>query len=174
MARKPSFKFVKTTSGWKVEIPDRLSPTGKRQRVFLATRDEAKEYAAELRSDNEDHGTNASVITPSLADEATRAAALLAPFGISLLEAARMAVISKNTELASSSIEDALTSFRKSKSNRSDAHVYGARPFEVVRRESNLFDHGGRTAGAYGKIRAESRQFQRTHSADLRILAMES
>ena len=75
--------------------------------------------------DNEDHGTNASVITPSLADEATRAAALLAPFGISLLEAARMAVISKNAELASSSIEDALTSFRKSKSNRSDAHAVG-------------------------------------------------
>jgi integrase len=132
MARKPSFKFVKTTSGWKVEIPDRLSPTGKRQRVFFATRDEAKEYAAELRSDNEDHGTNASVITPSLADEATRAAALLAPFGISLLEAARMAVISKNTELASSLIEDALTSFRKSKSNRSDAH---AKAYEYMERD---------------------------------------
>jgi len=123
MARKPSFKFIKSDSGWKVEIPERLSPTGKRQRVFFATRDEAKDYAAELRSDYEDHGTKASVISPSLADEATRAAALLAPFGISLLDAARMAVATKNTELASSSIEDALSIFLKSKSGRSEAHA---------------------------------------------------
>ena len=132
MARKPSFKFTKTTSGWKVEIPERLSPTGKRQRVFFATRDEAKDYASELRSDNEEHGTNATVIAPSLADEATRAAALLAPLGISLLEAARMAVASKKAELASSSIDDALTSFRKSKSNRSDAH---AKAYEYMERD---------------------------------------
>ena len=74
------------------------------------------------------------MIAPSLADEATRAAALLAPFGISLLEAARMAVISKNAELSSSSIEDALTSFRKSKSksNRSDAH---AKAYEYMERD---------------------------------------
>ncbi len=132
MARKPSFKFVKTTSGWKVEIPERLSPTGKRQRVYFATRNEAKSYAAELRSDNEDHNTQASVIAPFLADEATRAAMLLAPFGISLLEAARMAAAARNTELASSPIEDALTTFRKSKSSRSEAH---AKAYEYMERD---------------------------------------
>jgi len=69
MARKPSFKFSKTRSGWKVEIPERLSPTGERQRAFFSTRDEAKEYATELRTKYEDHGTNASNIKPSLAEE---------------------------------------------------------------------------------------------------------
>ncbi len=65
----------------------------------------------------------ASVIPPSLADEATRATALLDPFGISLLEAARMAVATKKAELASASLEDALEAFIKTKSNRSEAHA---------------------------------------------------
>jgi integrase len=123
MPRKPSFKFTNTTSGWKVEIPERLSPTGKRQRVFFPTRDEAKKYAAELRSDYEAHGTKASVISPSLADEATRAAALLEPFGISLREAAQMVVDVKNAELSSSLMERALDIFLESKSSRSEAHA---------------------------------------------------
>ena len=81
-----------------MEISARLSPSGKRQRVFFPTRDEAKNYAADLRADYEAHGTRASVISPSLADEATRAAGLLEPFGISLLEAARIVVDAKNIE----------------------------------------------------------------------------
>jgi hypothetical protein len=95
VARKPSFQYKKTPSGWKVEIPERLSPTGKRQRIFFETRDEAKDYVADMRSDYEEHGTKASVISPSLADEAQRAVELLKPYGISLLEAARMAVKKK-------------------------------------------------------------------------------
>jgi len=123
MPRKPSFKFTKTTSGWKVEIPERLSPTGKRQRVFFATRDEAKDYAADLRADYEDHGTKVSVIAPSLADEAQRATDLLKPYGLSLLEAARMAVATKTAELSSCVVEEALDAFLKSKAGRSDAHT---------------------------------------------------
>lgn len=123
MARKPSFKHTKTTSGWKVEIPERLSPTGKRQRLFFVTRDEAKNYATELRKEHEQHGINASVISPSLADEATRAASLLAPFEISLLEAARMVVAAKTAELESSTIENALESFLRTKTGRSEAHT---------------------------------------------------
>lgn len=123
MPRKPSFKHAKTASGWKVEIPERLSPTGKRQRVYFTTRDEAKNFAADLRSDNEDHGAMANAIAPSLADEALRAVALLDPYGISLLESARMTVAAKRVELASCSIENALKGFLKSKSNRSALHT---------------------------------------------------
>ena len=87
MARKPSFGYRKTPSGWKVEIPERLSPTGVRQRAFFPTRDEAKDYAAELREKYEANGENAVTIKPSLAEEAVQAAELLRPFGVSLLEA---------------------------------------------------------------------------------------
>lgn len=123
MARKPSFQYRKTKSGWKVEIPERLSPDGRRQRVFFSTRDEAKDYAAELRADYEEHGTKASIIAPSLADEAQRATDMLAPYGISLIEAARMAVERKKAEMASTPIEDAIDAFLKSKATRSDAHT---------------------------------------------------
>lgn len=123
MPRKPSFKFTKTTSGWKVEISERLSPTGKRQRIFFPTRDEAKNFASELRSDYEAHGTKASAISPSLADEAIRASALLEPFGISLKEAAQMVVDIQNAELSSSLMERALDLFLESKSSRSEAHT---------------------------------------------------
>jgi len=123
MARKPSFKFSKTPSGWKVEIPARLSSQGKRERVFFRTRDEAKNFAAKLRSDYEDHGSKASVISPSVADEATRAVELLEPFGVSLLEAARMVVDLKKSEISSSLVEVALAAFLKSKSERSEAHT---------------------------------------------------
>jgi len=102
---------MKTTSGWKVEIPERLSPTGKRQRAFFSTRDEAKLYAAQLREDHEEQGTEVCTIKPSLADEAVRAVAWLEPYGVSLIEAACMVVDAKKTELASSSIEDALRAF---------------------------------------------------------------
>jgi len=123
MARKPSFQFSKTPSGWKVEIPERLSPTGERQRAFFSTRDEAKDYAAEMRSKYEEFGTNASNIKPSVAEDATSALALLAPFGISLLEAARIIVAAKTAEAASSTMEAALAAFVKIKSGRSHAHT---------------------------------------------------
>lgn len=136
MARKPSFKYSKTPSGWKVEIPERLSPSGIRQRAFFGTRDEAKNYAADLRSKYEDHGQNASAIKPSLAEEATIAAEMLSPFGISLLEAVRLAVASKQAELQSSMIEDALVAFLKTKSNRSDCHAKAYRNMERILKES--------------------------------------
>jgi hypothetical protein len=99
VARKPSFSFRKKASGWKVEIPARTSPTGKRQRAFFPTRDEAKDYAAELRNKNEVHCASASLIAPSLADEAQRAVELLKPYGITLLEAARMATEARKSHL---------------------------------------------------------------------------
>jgi len=123
MARKPSFKFTKVASGWKVEIPARLSSTGKRQRAFFKTRDEAKSFSAKLRADYDDHGTQASVIRPSLADEAIRAGELLEPFGISLLEAARIVADLKKAEMSSSLVEEALEAFLLSKSDRSDSQI---------------------------------------------------
>ncbi len=139
MARKPSFKVIditakktgvtspkknaKISSKWKVEIPERLSPTGERQRAFFSTRDKAKNYAAEMRSKYEEFGTNSSNIKPSVADDATSALALLEPYGISLLEAARTIVAAKQAEAASSAMEAALAAFVKTKSGRSYAHA---------------------------------------------------
>lgn len=123
MARKPAFKYTKAISGWKVEIPSRLSPTGDRQRAFFPTRDEAKEFAADLKKKYDANGKNAVTIKPSLAEEAVQAAELLKPFNVSLLEAARLVAASKTADLKSSVIEVAFEEFLRKKSHRSDVHL---------------------------------------------------
>jgi hypothetical protein len=45
MPRNPSFSFIETSSGWKVEIPSTLSQSGKRERAFFKTRDKARDFA---------------------------------------------------------------------------------------------------------------------------------
>lgn len=88
MPRKPSFSFKNTVSGWKVEIPASLSPSGKRERAFFKTRDKARDFAQELESKHKELGTNALVIKPSLAEAALRAEQILSPTGASLIDAA--------------------------------------------------------------------------------------
>ena len=89
MARHPEFAYRNTPRGWEVNNPASLSASGKRERHFFRTRDEAKEHAARLREKAQAHGKNAIAIKPSLAEDATKAAEELKPWGASLLEAAR-------------------------------------------------------------------------------------
>ena len=89
MARPPKFAYRNTADGWLVNTPATLSATGKRERCFFSTRDEAKAHAAKLREDFLKHGGNAAAITPSLSSDATKAAALLEKFHITLTQAAR-------------------------------------------------------------------------------------
>jgi len=88
MPRKPSFTFLKTPYGWKVEIPSSLSPSGKRERAFFKTRDKARDFAQELETKHRASGANALAIKPSLAEAAVRAEEILAPTGASLIDAA--------------------------------------------------------------------------------------
>lgn len=89
MARKPAFTFLKTTAGWKVEIPSTLSSTGKRQRAFFKSRDKARAFAQELETRHKAHGANSLNIKPTLAEAAVRAEEILAPTGADLIEAAQ-------------------------------------------------------------------------------------
>lgn len=89
MPRKPSFSFLKTSSGWKVEIPSTLSGSGKRERAFFKTRDKARDYAQELETKYKESGSNSLAIKPSLAEAAIRAEEILEPTGASLIQAAQ-------------------------------------------------------------------------------------
>lgn len=89
MPRKPSFSYCKTPSGWKVEIPKSLAPSGERERAFFKTRDKARDYSEELAAKHKEHGANHLAIKPSLAEAALKAEAILAPTGASLIEAAQ-------------------------------------------------------------------------------------
>ena len=118
MPRKPSFSFIKTpASGWKVEIPATLSPSGKRERAFFKTRDKARDYAEELEKKHKSVGKNALVIKPSLAEAALKAEAILAVTGASIVEAAQAYRKHWDTLHASCKFGDAVTEYLESRSD---------------------------------------------------------
>ena len=121
MARTPAFNVVSTDRGWKVETPTRFSPSGRRERTYFSTRDEAKKHAAKLRERVTQHGSNASNIRPSLADDATLAVEMLKPYGLSLLEAVKQIVKIEKTKASSKEVGEALAEFLLTKEDKSDS-----------------------------------------------------
>lgn len=101
MARTPKFTFKNTSRGWQVNVPATLAASGKRERQFFETRDKAKAAAAALREKFLEHGAAASVIRPALAEDASRAAAILEPWGVSLTDAAKFYAAARDAEAAS-------------------------------------------------------------------------
>jgi len=114
MPRTPRFGHKNTPRGWCVNTPATLSASGKRERAYFDTRDEAKAHAAELRAKFLEHGSLASVIPPALAEQAVAAAALLEPWGGSLIDAARLYVENRKRNAASCIISEAVTAWLKS------------------------------------------------------------
>ena len=119
MARKPEFSYTAVGDRWKVEIPSRYSPSGKRERAFFPTRDKAKAYAAEMKEKIATHGTLASNIKPSLADDATMAVKMLEPYGLTLLEAVKRIVEIEKAKAASMGVPTALKEFLLTKEAKS-------------------------------------------------------
>ena len=89
MARTPKFAYRSTSQGWLVNAPASLTASGKRERCYFPTRDKAKEYSAALREKFLEHGASTQAIPPSLADDATKAAALLEKYRVTLTQSAR-------------------------------------------------------------------------------------
>lgn len=121
MPKKASLKVSKTRQGWKVERPRSLAPDGKRERFFFKTREKALEFAAKLKEDVTAHGANAQTIRPSLADEAVMAEALLKPYGISLLAAAKIVAEQEKAKAASKDVGAALAEFILLKDDKGDS-----------------------------------------------------
>lgn len=122
MARPPKFSYRKAPSTtarksskqWIINVPPSITASGKRERHFYKTRDEAAAAAQALRERFLEHGSNASAIKPSLAEEATLAASMLDPWGASLLDAARAFIATKQSEAASMPINKATAAFIES------------------------------------------------------------
>ncbi|MEK7953254.1 tyrosine-type recombinase/integrase [Luteolibacter soli] len=88
MAKNPRFDYRKTPKGWLVNIPGSVSDTGRFRRRYFETRDQAKAECQRLREIYQGGRAKASDITAALAEDATRAAELLAPFNVTLAQAA--------------------------------------------------------------------------------------
>ena len=112
MAKPVRFKPVSTPSGWCINIPGKYSDSGKRERQFYPTRDKALEASVSLKDKVKEFGTMARAIAPSMAEDAVSASKLLAPLGITLLDAVTRFVEMETRNRASVSVKDAVAAFR--------------------------------------------------------------
>src|SRR5881275_2426762 len=62
------------TSPWCVNIPARISESGKRERKFFATKSAAETYGKAHRIRIENYGTAATLLTPGQLEEAAKTA----------------------------------------------------------------------------------------------------
>lgn len=139
MAKPVRFKPVSTTSGWCINIPSKYSDSGKRERQFYPTRDKALEVSATLKDRVKEYGTMARAIAPSLAEDAVSATKLLAPLGITLLDAVTRFVEMETRNRASASVKDALIAFRATGEglSKSQATAYKLRGEKLTEAFSN-------------------------------------
>jgi integrase len=130
--KAPKFKAVKTSEGWRLNVPAALSPHGKRSRRFFASRDEAEGFASRLRSQLAQHGNGARILPPAQADAALRAFAMLGEDSKpeNLLDAVRDYVNRRNTRLASVPFEDAFKQFADAQP-RSASYAQSLRQFQA-------------------------------------------
>jgi integrase len=120
MARPVQFKPVKTKKmGWRLNVPSGYTETGKREQLFFPTREKALEAARRYKDKQTKFGTQAKSIKPILADAATRAAEILKPYGITILEAAERVVEMELKARKSRPISEALLAFMETKTKRS-------------------------------------------------------
>jgi integrase len=73
---------TRATSPWWVDIPARYSETGKRQKRFFPTKEQAKGELQRLKARVEKHGTGSKVLTPATEENAARAVELLKSEGL--------------------------------------------------------------------------------------------
>jgi integrase len=91
MARIPQFHPVETPRGWMVSIPQGMTATGKRRRKYFAGKTAAEKFAASLRQQHT-AGLRGTLIPLAIAHQAAEAARILEGSGVSIVEAARLAV----------------------------------------------------------------------------------
>lgn len=108
MAKHAKFEPIPHGKRWKLNVPACFAESGKRERHFYPTKEKALAAAKALRSKRDDFGKQAQAIKPSLAEEATIAAEILAPWKISIVEAARMVHEIRTRETASTTLSSAI------------------------------------------------------------------
>lgn len=122
MAKPIRFTPVNSDSGWRINIPAKISETGRRQQFFYRTHKLAKAAQSEFKQKYDEYGSQTRAITPTVAEQAMAAKALLDPFGITILEAASRVAALEQERLSSVKIEVALDAFKEAKAGLSDKH----------------------------------------------------
>lgn len=106
-----------------INVPAKLSLTGKRERNYYRTRDLANAASKVLKETRETFGNQAAAISPMLAEMAVAAQNLLDPFGVTILEAAQTMAEEKRKALRSAITETALAEFIAKKEGLSEKQI---------------------------------------------------
>jgi integrase len=119
---KPAFRRERADKGllsWCVNVPPELSPTGKRQQLYFASKTEARIQCNALKVRRSNFGDSLGAMTPARIAEASEACKLLEPFHVGLLEAVRAYVAEIQVRTGSVTLGEAFDRFGESKSARS-------------------------------------------------------
>lgn len=89
MAKRAKFEVTHSVrkDRWMVNVPGSVTASGRRERHYFETKKEALAKASDMRKAYHEYGSQASAITPSLAEAAVQAAEKLKPFGVTLTAA---------------------------------------------------------------------------------------
>jgi site-specific recombinase XerD len=114
MAKPPRFTPKKTDAGtWRLSVPGAFTDTGKRRQFFYKTHREAKEAADHWRDQAKKFGEQSRSISPTLAEAAVQAEAMLKPLGVGLLEAVQDYVMREEANRSSRRLEEAVEEFHQ-------------------------------------------------------------
>jgi integrase len=126
MPKRFSLKPTETgpeTSPWRINIPARISQSGKRERKFFATKRDADNYSKLHRIRVENYGTAATLLSPGQLEEAAKAFRDLAPFNATLNEAVTEYVSRREQDGQSVTFEKLFELFTEAKAKRSAAYL---------------------------------------------------
>jgi integrase len=110
------------SSPWCVNIPARISESGKRERKFFATKSAADTYGKSHRIRIENYGTAATLLTPGQLEEAAKAFEQLRPFKATLNEAVAEFMARRNQDGQSVTFKKLFELFVEAKARRSPSY----------------------------------------------------
>src|SRR5438093_5455642 len=125
MPKRFSLEARKTgpaTSPWCVNVPARISESGKRERKFFATKSAAQTYGKAHRIRIENYGTAATLLTPGQLEEAAKAFEQLRPFRATLNEAVAAFMACRNQDGRSVTFKKLFELFSEAKARRSPSY----------------------------------------------------
>jgi integrase len=123
---KPARRNARATKGlaaWAVNVPSELSPTGKRQELFFATKGEATAECEKLKARKDNFGSSLGSMSSARIEKAAEAYKLLDPIGIDLLVAVRNYLEGHKQRTASVPFADLFSSYIEAKADRDAAYL---------------------------------------------------
>jgi integrase len=123
MSRITQFKPKKNKNEkWELNVPASFSPTGKRLRLQFKTKKLAELEAQRLKRQKLKWGSEGGNIRADLAADAEKASAILAPFGITIVAAAKHYEEEMKNKSSSKTFAELWKFFSETREVKSDAH----------------------------------------------------